>query len=613
MFMLQAIWTLCFKLFKKKFATTGEGWTYYQRMPNKATMANCNRLTLEEDNRKGVKIFCNFAIVDYQVSHKRIRHPNSNVLHDMLKSGFLGNEHTSSLNAIYFYCISCKLGKGKILSFPTHHPNVIQPFDIIHGVTLIISHANCKYFVTFIDNYSRFTWVYFLHSKDEVFSTFKFFYAYVQTQFSSKIKIFRFHISKVMFINHTTNGLSSPSLGNESLFSRLFGHSPDYSIVRIFECVCVLYPSSSTRTYQAQCTICSMCFSWLFFSSKGHSMSLEMISSKNIFFFLQHDMTLHSPIIVLSLFSNSLAGPPQDNSLVVAAIRELESATLHHNSRIRKPQKAIETELLALDENQTRDKVSCPLFVKLLGSKFVFFVKLCLDGSIDQYGPDYDETFALVTKMTTVHTLLALVASQSLSLHQMDVKNKFLHDGLKEEVYIKLPYDIHTHSPNIVCKLKCYLYGLKSFATILGFSFTQSGYDPSLFLQRTPKGIAVLLVYVDDIVKCTITLKIFFLNQQKHIQDLIQLARLTNPTLVDTLLEVNVKYKREECDILDHPTLYCKLVSSPIYVTITRLDISFIVHTISKFMQSPQHFYFLAKQQIIKYLCLLKAWFIFSY
>jgi len=40
----------------------------------------------------------------------------------------------------------------------------------------------------------------------------------------------------------------------------------------------------------------------------------------------------------------------------------------------------------------------------------------------------------------------------------------------------------------------------KFSTTLLGFSFIQSSYDPSLFLQRTSKGIVILLVYVDDII-----------------------------------------------------------------------------------------------------------------
>ncbi|WVZ03717.1 hypothetical protein V8G54_024523 [Vigna mungo] len=321
-------------------------------------------------------------------------------------------------------------------------------------------------------------------------------------------------------------------------------------------------------------------------------------------------------------------------------------------------QKAIESELLALEENQTWDIVPCPPSVKPLGSKFVFSIKLRSDGSIDrykarlvvlgnkqEYGLDYDETFAPVAKMTTVRTILALAASKSWPLHQMDVKNAFLHGDLKEEVYITLPGGMSTLSPNTVCKLKRSLYGLKQAprvwfekfrSTLLGFSFNQSQYDPSVFLQRTPKGIVILLVYVDDIVvtgsdqdviyrikqmlhsnfhmkelghlNYFLGLEVhyhpegIFVIQHKYIQDLVQLAGLTNATPVNTPMEVNVKYRRHEGELLDDPTQYRKLVGSLIYVTITRPNISFVVHTVSKFMQSPRHFHFSVVQRIIKYL-----------
>lgn len=55
----------------------------------------------------------------------------------------------------------------------------------------VLSHAQYRYFVTFIDDYSQFTWVYFLHSKADVFSIFQTFVSLVETQFSTKIKILR--------------------------------------------------------------------------------------------------------------------------------------------------------------------------------------------------------------------------------------------------------------------------------------------------------------------------------------------------------------------------------------------------------------------------------------
>ena len=113
--------------------------------------------------------------------HKCLGHPNSNVLHALIKFGVLSDKKFLSLSVVQFECNSCKLGKSKILPFHIHHSNINQPFDTIHsnlwGITHVVSHAYYKYFITFIDDYRRyshFTWIYFLHSKDETFSAFNF-------------------------------------------------------------------------------------------------------------------------------------------------------------------------------------------------------------------------------------------------------------------------------------------------------------------------------------------------------------------------------------------------------------------------------------------------------
>ena len=83
-------------------------------------------------------------------------------------------------------------------------------------------------------------------------------------------------------------------------------------------------------------------------------------------------------------------------------------------------------------------------------------------GNAHTHGVDYEETFAPVAKMTTIRTIIALVAAKGWRMHLMDVKNAFLHGKLDEEVYMvqALGVKSSTH-PQAICQLKKPLCGLK--------------------------------------------------------------------------------------------------------------------------------------------------------
>ena len=115
-------------------------------------------------------------------------------------------------------------------------------------------------------------------------------------------------------------------------------------------------------------------------------------------------------------------------------------------------QKAMASELQALQANGTWTLTTLPTGKIPIGCRWVYKVKLRSDGSIERHkarlvakgftqleGIDYQDTFSPTAKIISVRCLLALAAARGWSLHQMDVNNAFLHGDLAEEIYMSPP------------------------------------------------------------------------------------------------------------------------------------------------------------------------------
>ncbi|KAL6318220.1 hypothetical protein AAG906_035726 [Vitis piasezkii] len=68
------------------------------------------------------------------------------------------------------------------------------------------------------------------------------------------------------------------------------------------------------------------------------------------------------------------------------------------------------------------------------GSVERYKATLVVKGFTHKYGMDYEETFAPVAKMTTIHALIAVVFIHQWHISQMGVKKVFLNGDLKEEI-----------------------------------------------------------------------------------------------------------------------------------------------------------------------------------
>ncbi|KAJ0927704.1 putative RNA-directed DNA polymerase [Helianthus annuus] len=119
--------------------------------------------------------------------HRRLGHPSIGYLHLLFPKLFPYNK---PLN-----CETCVLAKSHRHTYKPNNTRVDLPFSLIHsdvwGPAEVIGGQNFRFFVLFIDDCTRMTWIYFLKNKSEVFDKFTMFYTMIQTQFKTNIQILR--------------------------------------------------------------------------------------------------------------------------------------------------------------------------------------------------------------------------------------------------------------------------------------------------------------------------------------------------------------------------------------------------------------------------------------
>lgn len=132
-------------------------------------------------------------------------------------------------------------------------------------------------------------------------------------------------------------------------------------------------------------------------------------------------------------------------------------------------------ELDAIEANKTWELVTLPPGHKTIGVKWIFKLKKDAEGRIvkhkarlvakgyaQEYGVDFDEVYAPVTRLETVRLLLALAAKSEWEVHHLDVKTAFLNGDLKEEVYVSQPEGFEiSGQEHMVYRLWKALYGLR--------------------------------------------------------------------------------------------------------------------------------------------------------
>jgi len=320
---------------------------------------------------------------------------------------------------------------------------------------------------------------------------------------------------------------------------------------------------------------------------------------------------------------------------------------------------AMEDEYAALQDNHTWDLVPRPTKANVVTGKWIFKHKFHADGSLERYkarwvlrgftqrpGVDYDETFSPVVKPATVRTVITVAHSRDWPIHQLDVKNAFLHGTLSETVYCSQPTGFADPAlPDHVYRLNKSLYGLKQapwawynrFASFLiSLGFTEAKSDTSLFIFSRGTETVYLLLYVDDIVltassqqllhRVIAALKKEFamkdlgplhhflgvavqrhrdsvlLSQRQYTLDILARHGMSDCKPCSTPVDTCAKVPADAGPSVADPTAYRSLVGALQYLTFTRPDIAYAVQQVCLHMHDPRETHLVAAKRILRYL-----------
>lgn len=338
--------------------------------------------------------------------------------------------------------------------------------------------------------------------------------------------------------------------------------------------------------------------------------------------------------------------------------KNFNEAINHENSNLW--WEAMEAEYDSLVEHNTFSYVKRPNNTRIIPGMWVFNIKREVDGSTrykarwvakgyaQTYGVNYTDTYAPMSRMTTIRIVMFLCVQFGLIAHQLDVCTAYLNSDLDHIVLMEPPKGF-CNDKTLVCRLNKSLYGLKQSAKLwndtlneflVNLGFRRSQVDMCLYIKTEPKGLTIIIIWVDDIIllgsnqdlidtfKAQIKLKFkvkdhgklrYFLgiefefnetgvkiSQSGYCKTVIDRFGMSasNPQKIPTFKNVFDELRSHQYDEpFDDPTKFRELVGSLLYLQqVTRPDISFVTNVLGQQMAKPTQFHWQLGLKVIRYL-----------
>nr|GEU49508.1 hypothetical protein [Tanacetum cinerariifolium] len=346
-----------------------------------------------------------------------------------------------------------------------------------------------KYILVIVDDYSRFTWVKFLRSKDETPETVprtpqqngvvkrqnRTLIEAARTMLVfSKAPIFLW-AEAVATACYTQNRSLIHTHHNKTSYELVHNKKPGLTFFRVFGTLC--YPTNDSKYLRKlQPTVDIGIFVGYAPSRKGYRIynkrTRRIMETIHVQF---NELTEPMAPVHLALRVERPVYPAQAVQALVNSTGTSSSTTIDQDA----PSLSISSSSLALQSHSLHPGVTAeptnmedhpvaPVdnnpFVNVFAPKPHSEASSSRDISSTEstYGIDFEESFASVARIEAIHIFIANAVSKNMTIYQMDVKTTFLNGDLKEEVYVsQLEGFVDPDHPTHVYCLKKALYGLK--------------------------------------------------------------------------------------------------------------------------------------------------------
>ncbi|GKV38975.1 hypothetical protein SLEP1_g46821 [Rubroshorea leprosula] len=531
--------------------------------------------------------------------------------------------------------IQSKTGKMHKLPFPVNKSlRATQKLELVHtdicGPMRTPSLSQNRYFILFIDDFTRITWVYFLGSKGQALPVFKNFKALVENQSGCRIKKLRSDNGKEYTFNnfnlfceeagvdhqltvsytpqqngiaerknitvmemarcmlaekklpksfwaeavytavYLLNGLPTKVIKGMTLIEAWYGQKPSANHLKVFGSICYNHVPATKRGKLDEKVEIGIFIGYAT-QAEGYKVYDPISKKVNVHKDVAFDESAHWNWDAgkIEKGSNKQCEVGSD----VASSSEI--AEVDDDSSVLKTKSL--TDIYARCNLATAEP-NC--FEEAAKQQ----ARLVVKGYAQQPGVDYGETYAPVARHDIVRLLIALAANLCWKLFHMDVKLAFLNGVLQEEIYVEQPPRIDHY--------------------LMSQGFRRSTEEETLYVKgSSSESQLILSLYVDDLLLTGNDLKLLEqFKKRKYALDILKKFEMENCKPVSTPLVQNERLSRDDQETKVDSSYYRSLIGSLLYLIATRPDLMFAASYLSRFMSAPSKLHLVAAKRVLRYI-----------